>query len=143
MSKAYISKALRRRVADQARHRCGYCLTPERIVGMEMDVDHIIPEALGGRTEEANLWLACTRCNEHKSDRMEAPDPQTGERVSLFHPRQQRWHEHFAWSPEGDHILGLSPTGRATVAALQLNREMLVEARRTWVAVGLHPPKDE
>lgn len=142
MSKAYISKALRRRVAAQARHRCGYCLTPERIVGMEMDVDHIIPEAQGGRTEEANLWLACTRCNEHKSDRVEAPDPQTGEMAPLFHPRQQQWPEHFVWTPEGDRIFGLTPTGRATVAALQLNRDKLVEARREWVSVGWHPPKD-
>lgn len=101
MSKTYIPKALRRRVATQARYRCGYCLTPERIVGMEMEVDHIIPEARGGRTEEANLWLACSPCNEHKSDRVEAPDPQTGELVPLFHPRQQRWTEHFAWSKDG------------------------------------------
>jgi hypothetical protein len=74
--------------------------------------------------------------------RVEASDPLTGEIVPLFHPRQQQWGEHFAWSPEGDRILGLTPTGRATVAALHLNRDKLVEARQTWVAVGLHPPKD-
>jgi len=142
MSKAYISKALRQRVAEQARHRCGYCLTPEAIVGMEMDVDHIFPEALGGQTEEENLWLACTRCNEHKGEQFEAPDPLTDKVVPLFHPREQHWHEHFAWSPESDQIIGLTPVGRATIAALKLNRPLLVASRRLWVSKGLHPPKD-
>jgi hypothetical protein len=107
-----------------------------------MDAEHILPEAWGGQTIEANLWLACTGCNGHKSDRTEALDPDTGEMVALFHPRQQRWSEHFAWTPEGDRIIGLTPTGRATVKALQLNREALVRSRRIWVAVGLYPPKD-
>jgi hypothetical protein len=37
-------------------------------------------------------------------------------------------------------IEGLPPTGRATVAALVLNRPILVRARRIWNAVGWHPP---
>ena len=48
MSKTYIPKALRERVAAQGRYRCGYCLTQERVVGVPMDVEHIIPEVLGG-----------------------------------------------------------------------------------------------
>jgi 5-methylcytosine-specific restriction endonuclease McrA len=34
-----------------------------------MDVEHIIPEVLGGLTKEDNLWLACSLCNSHKGDR--------------------------------------------------------------------------
>ena len=49
MSKAYIAKAIRERVTTQARHRCGYCLTQERVVGTPMEIDHIIREALGGQ----------------------------------------------------------------------------------------------
>lgn len=60
MSTAYIPKALRQRINIQARHRCGYCLTQEKIVGTPMEIEHIIPEALGGITEEANLWAACS-----------------------------------------------------------------------------------
>ena len=142
MSKTYIPKALRQRVAAQAQHRCGYCLTPESIVGYEMDVDHFIPEALGGQTVEENLWLACNRCNEHKGDRVKAADLQTGKVVPLFNPRTQRWSEHFTWTPEGDQIIGQTPVGRATIEALQLNRQALVKARRVRVAAGLHPPKD-
>lgn len=142
MSKAYVSQALRERVSKQARYRCGYCLTSQKITGMQMDVEHIIPEARGGKTEEDNLWLACSACNDHKGDRMEAPDPQTGEIVRLFDPRHQHWAEHFTWAPTGDEIPGLTPTGRATIAALKLNRAVLVDARREWVKVGWHPPKD-
>jgi hypothetical protein len=53
MSRSRIPKALRVKVAAQARYRCGYCLTAESIVGMSMELDHLIPEALGGLTEIA------------------------------------------------------------------------------------------
>jgi hypothetical protein len=142
VSKVYISRALRELVLQQARYRCGYCLTQEAIVGTPMEIDHIIPESLGGQTEEANLWLACSLCNDHKSDRIAAIDPETGEFVRLFDPRRQDWHEHFAWNPSSEQILGLTATGRATVIALNLNRPSLVRSRRFWVVAGWHPPID-
>ena len=141
MSTTYIPKALRDRVADQSRHRCGYCLTQVQIVGTLMEIEHLIPRALGGQTEEGNLWLACSPCNEHKADRIAALDPETGELARLFNPRQQPWHEHFAWTPEEDQIVGLTPTGRATVGALHLNRPAIVRSRRLWVRAGWHPPE--
>ena len=63
--------------------------------------------------------------------------------VRLFDPRRQVWQEHFRWTEQGDQIVGLTPTGRATVTALQLNRPSLVKARRLWALVGWHPPKDD
>ena len=142
MSRSYITKTLRDRVAEQARHRCGYCLTREDVIGMPMEIDHLIPEVLGGPTEEDNLWLACSSCNDSKGSRIAAPDNVSGEIVRLFDPRHQLWTEHFTWSEEGDMILGLTPTGRATVEALRLNRPALVKAREAWVSVGWHPPQD-
>lgn len=142
MSSSYIPQALRQRVAAQARNRCGYCLTSEAIVGTPMQIDHIIPESLGGPTEEHNLWLACALCNIHKSDRIAALDTLTGEPVRLFDPRHQVWRDHFVWTPEGDRISGITPTGRATVLALHLNRPSLVIARQAWVSVGWHLPSD-
>jgi hypothetical protein len=143
VSKTYIPKALRELVAAQGRYRCGYCLTQERVVGVPMDVEHIIPEALGGPTEEANLWLACALCNKHKGDRVTAADPLTGEIVGLFDPRRQMWQELFVWV-DGDAIIeGQTPQGRATVIALNLNRVALVRARRLWISAGWHPPGDE
>jgi hypothetical protein len=106
-----------------------------------MVIDHIVPESLGGPTEEMNLWLACPLCNAHKGDRITALDANTGEIVRLFNPRQQAWVDHFAWTSEGDRIVGRTPIGRATVIALQLNRPSLVRARGAWVSVGWHPPE--
>ena len=142
MSKTYVSRALRRLVAAQAKQRCGYCLSAQRITGTPMEIEHIVPESAGGLTIEANLWLACKLCNDHKGDRIDASDPLTDALVPLFNPRTQQWKEHFAWTAEGNRIIGLTPTGRATVVALKLNRAVLVEARRVWVAAGLHPPKE-
>jgi|SRR5579862_8432685 len=142
MSKTYVPQALRQRVAEQARYRCGYCLTAQRLSGMLLTIEHLVPEARGGKTEEDNLWVACADCNDYKGDRIEATDPVTGEMVPLFDPRRQHWGEHFTWTPAGDEIVGLTPIGRATVVALRLNRSFLVQARRVWVKVGEHPPKE-
>lgn len=142
MSRDYVPKALRERVTAQAGHRCGYCRTSSFLIGMILEMDHIIPESFGGKTEEENLWLACPTCNGHKSNRIAAADPATGEIVRLFDPRRQRWSEHFTWNALGDEILGLTPTGRATVEALHLNRPVLVYARWHWVRWGCHPPED-
>ena len=141
MSRTRIPDWLRERVADQARHRCGYCLMSEAVVGMCLELDHLIPEALGGVTEEENLWLACPSCNARKAHRVLGIDPATGESVRLFDPRRQSWSEHFCWIESGSRIQGLTPVGRATVVTLQLNRPILVSARRGWVAVGWHPPR--
>src|SRR5690349_6073469 len=111
MTSVKISKALRTLVSAQARQRCGYCVTAEAIVGTPMEIDHIIPRALGGPTEEDNLWLACSLCNDYKGDHIAATDPLTGELVRLFDPRRQTLVEHFAWTAEGDRIVGLTPIG--------------------------------
>lgn len=142
MSRSYVGKPLREQTAREARHRCGYCLTSARITGTPMEIDHIIPESLGELTVRENLWLAWSMCNDHKGNRIAAPDPLTGEVVRLFDPLRQVWPDHFSWSGEGDVIIGKTPTGRATIAAVRLNRVDLVEARRGWVIAGWHPPKD-
>ena len=95
MSRSYITKALREEITKDARHRCGYCLTSARIIGALLEIEHIIPESLGGPTVRENLWLACSMCNDHKGNRIAAPDPSTGEAVRFFDPRRQVWAEHF------------------------------------------------
>ena len=142
MTRTFIPRQLRERVALQARNRCGYCLTAEAFVGAPMEADHLLPQSLGGETEEANLWLACSLCNDHKGNRIAALDPASGTMVRLFNPRLQAWRDHFAWTSTGDRVVGLTPAGRATVVALKLNRPTLVRARQAWVAVGWHPPRD-
>jgi hypothetical protein len=59
----------------------------------------------------------------------------------LFHPRKQSWQQHFAWSGDGIRVLGLTAVGRATVEALRMNRPMIMQLRRYWAAMNLHPPR--
>lgn len=141
MSKSSISDELRQRVAETAKHRCGYCQTQELIIGMPLQIEHIYPEAAGGDSDETNLWLACPRCNRYKSDRTHGIDEQSLTRVRLFNPRSQKWNEHFAWEQEGLYIVGLTPTGRATVKTLQMNNPFVVRSRKIWIDSGWHPPK--
>ena len=142
MSQSYISPALRRRVAEVARYRCGYCLTSQTTIGIPLHIEHIVPLVSDGETVFENLWLACPSCNGYKSARTQAIDPETNQEVPLFNPRIQIWKEHFAWSVDGAEILGLTPIGRATVVALKMNNEYVVPSRRVWVAAKLHPPTD-
>jgi len=125
------------------RNRCAYCHTLTSVTGARLVIDHIIPEAAGGQTARENLCLACHSCNEFKGAQVEAQDPLTGKYVPLFHPRQQQWHEHFCWSEDGSETIGLTPVGRATVAALNMNHPDIVEARRRWARVGWHPPQED
>jgi hypothetical protein len=143
MTPAYISAELRRQVREDAGGRCGYCHTPEILIGMPLEFEHLLPEALGGPTVRENLWLACTRCNDYKGDRVEAIDPQSGERVPLYNPRTHVWSDLFSWKPDGAEIGGITPVGRATVEALRLNNEFIVVTRRFWVEAGRWPPMDD
>lgn len=138
-----IPQALQIEVALQSQYRCGYCLSQQRLMGVALTVDHIIPQSVGGETTLENLCLACWDCNLAKSDRITAVDPETETAVRLYHPLQQRWNTHFRWEGNGLYIVGLTPIGRATASSLKLNRPQLVESRRYWIEAGWHPPKDE
>jgi hypothetical protein len=134
-----LGTALRRQVIEREGQRCAYCRSP-MLVGVPMVVDHVIPLAAGGTSSLDNLCLACYRCNEFKGSRTEAMDPNEGQQTSLFHPRQQQWHDHFAWHLDSEILLGLTLCGRVTIDTLRLNNDWIVQARRIWMRVGLHPP---
>jgi hypothetical protein len=140
--KGRISRAVRGRVAQAAGEQCGYCRTPQHIIGHRLTIDHIIPESRGGKAVEENLWLACLACNQFKGARVRARDPIRRRHVRLFNPRQQEWKAHFIWSEDGTEVVGLTPCGRATVIALQMNRPEIVGARWLWVQAGWWPPTD-
>lgn len=143
MARIHISAAIERRVRAAARNRCGYCLCPQHLLMARLQVEHIIPLAEGGTSEESNLWLACPICNGHKSDKVRGVDPQTGKQVSLFNPRTQAWKEHFRWIDEGLRILGVTSIGRATVEELHLSNDPdALEVRSYWILAGWHPPQD-
>ncbi len=143
MSSSQISEEVRARVRIQAKNQCGYCRSLQKYVLGVLEIEHIIPKALGGTDDEENLWLSCRLCNSFKGVQTHGRDPVTNRKVKLFNPRQQKWSRHFAWTNNGTHIMGLTACGRATVLALQLNNTYAVTVRQAWVSVGWHPPTED
>ncbi len=135
-----IPEEVRARVRTQANNQCGYCLSLQKYILGILEIEHIIPKALGGTDDEENLWLACRLCNSYKGTQTNARDPVTKRKVKLFNPRQQKWSHHFTWTNDGTQITGFTACGRATVLALQLNNPYAVTVRQAWVSAGWHPP---
>jgi hypothetical protein len=76
-----------------------------------------------------NLALACWQCNFKKGPNLTGIDPETAQVTPLFHPRNDKWVDHFeveieTLMPFGIEIRGLTPEGRTTVRVLGMNDEM-------------------
>jgi HNH endonuclease len=133
-----IASSLRAQVTQRAGGRCEYCRLSQ--VGQEavFHIDHVIPRAAGGSTTLDNLALACVSCSLRKWAKQKAIDTDTDKEVPLFNPRKDTWAEHFRW--EGERVVSLTPTGRATTAALALNRPLILAIRHEETTRGRHPP---
>lgn len=141
MSRERVPTRLKQAVIERAQGCCEYCTSLARYSMSPFAIDHILPISQGGQTELNNLALVCQGCNGAKYNKITAIDPITNREVSLFHPRRAQWRDHFAWNAPCTHIVGITPTGRATIVALQLNRPELVNLREVLYAVGDHPPE--
>ncbi len=137
---AYVSVDLQREIRAQFANCCAYCRTAEALTVVTFEFEHIVPKSSSGKTVFENLCLSCPTCNRFKSDRTVARDPVSAQDVPLFHPQHDVWSEHFAWSDGATEIVGLTAIGRATAAALRMNRSQLVRMRRMWAMMGEHPP---
>jgi hypothetical protein len=126
-------------VARRADRRCEYCRAPEPAFNFPFEVEHVLPLCRGGRSEPENLALACRACNARKGDAVAALDPSTGAEVPLFNPRTDRWHDHFRVDPDSGEVVGITPTGRATVGRLDMNAAFQLTARLLWTRFKLFP----
>ncbi len=113
----------------RAGNRCEYCLLPSGVAFFPHEVDHVIAEKHGGRTESSNLAFACWRCNRRKGSDLGSLDPLTQGFSPLFNPRTDVWSEHFVL--QGERLVGLTPQGRATVGLLRLNSDERIAERRS------------
>src|SRR5688572_14762690 len=112
-----MDAAVRNLVRDRADDRCEYCgLRQDQSPLAALHVEHVIPRKHGGGDDPENLALACVACNLHKGTNVAGYDPQTGALTELFHPRRQRWSDHFEW--RGVFIVGRTAQGRTTVDVL-------------------------
>lgn len=139
MSKTYIPVAVKKQVCDRARNCCEYCLLPEIATFAPHEVDHIIAKKHGGLTQIENLALSCTICNKYKGSDLTSIDPETGEIIPLYHPRQDSWPQHF--DLQNAEIIPLTAKGRVTVRLLQLNRPERVQERQLLIEAGIFAPQ--
>lgn len=128
-------------VIQRAAGCCEYCGSRADYSMDPFSAEHIVPRSVGGKTTLDNLALACLGCNSYKHTKTEGVDPVSNQKASLYHPRRQRWQEHFAWNTDCTLLIGLTPSGRVTILELQLNRPGLVNFRRLLYAAGEHPPE--
>lgn len=140
MSSTYFTKEEKELVAQRASYCCEYCLSQLAFSSDSFSIDHIIPQFLKGENSPDNYAFACLGCNGRKAKAITARDPVDGRIVTLYHPRQHRWQEHFVWSEDFSLILGLTAMGRATVAKLALNRAGVVNLRTALRRIDKHPP---
>lgn len=123
------------RVRQRAADRCEYCRLPEEFSGLRFHVEHIVARQHGGTDDPANLALACPACNFHKGTNLTGIDPDTGQVTPLFHPRRDRWEEHFVHAAAS--IVGKTSVGRTTAWLLEMNSGDRLQLRRFLLRLGL------
>lgn len=111
--------AFRLRVRRRGAERCEYRGLRQKHSELKHHIEHVIAKQHGGSDDAGNLALACHRCNLRKGTNLTGIDPQTGQVSRLFHPRRDRWPDHFIF--EGALIAALTSVGRATMHVLGLN----------------------
>ena len=136
---SHMPAAMLRAVRKRAQNVCEYCRLHQESQEATFHIDHIEPRATGGLTVLDNLALACVSCSLRKGYRNKHRDPRTGRSVRLFHPRLDNWNDHFIFTPRWQ-IRGRTAIGRATIAALEMNRTAIVAIRSESAAMGRFPP---
>ena len=139
---ANIPATLRAFVISRSGGYCEYCKSPSDFTTEPFSIEHILPRAKQGKDTADNLAFACIGCNVYKSDTTEFLDALSGDTAPLSNPRTMNWTDHFLWDETMTAVIGKTPTGRATVEALRLNRRPLMNLRRALIAIDEHPPAD-
>jgi hypothetical protein len=131
-----VDARLRAEVTRRARHRCEYCLIQEQDAGFAHEVDHIVSRKHGGLSTSDNLAYACVLCNRYKGSDV-ASVGSAKQIVRLFHPRKDRWSDHFRI--QGELIEPISEVGQVTVGLLRLNAAERLAERKLLQSVGNYP----
>jgi HNH endonuclease len=125
-------------VFDRAARCCEYCCLPAIFSSVPFEIDHVIARKHGGQTSADNLAASCFYCNSHKGANIAGLDPDTRQLSRLFHPRDDRWDDHFHW--DGPVLVGTTPVGRTTIEVLNINAADCVLLRTSLIREGVFPP---
>ncbi|SKB07139.1 HNH endonuclease [Prosthecobacter debontii] len=125
----------RQLVRERAQFRCEYChLHQDHEPSRPFHIEHIIARQHRGDDHLENLALAFHLCNWHKGPNLTSLDPDTNALTRLFHPRQDKWPDHFRL--EGVRIVGLTDIGKTTLWLLEMNGEERLELRSILLDAG-------
>jgi hypothetical protein len=138
LSRTHVPAALRRLVVSRADGICEYCLIPHADTHFGCEVDHILSEKHGGLTVADNLAYSCLYCNRFKGSDLGSIGA-GGQLVPLFHPRRDRWNEHFRLDDDMT-LQPLTPVGEVTVRLLAMNADERLFERRALHAENRYPP---
>ncbi|MDP6116490.1 MAG: HNH endonuclease [Planctomycetota bacterium] len=132
-----MQAAVREFVRNRAEDRCEYCRMPQVAIDATFHVDHVIARQHVEQVEDdpEHLALACDRCNFYKGTNLSTVDPESGDIVPLFNPRQDIWEEHFLFAEAS--LVGLTPIGRATLRLLNMNARNRLELRSWLIEEGI------
>jgi 5-methylcytosine-specific restriction endonuclease McrA len=112
-----FSQEDRELVARRANGICEYCQMPENFNTDTFEMEHITALVHNGTNDLGNIAFSCSGCNGRKGIKRTASDPITWVEVPLYHPRNDNWEDHFQWTDDFLRLVGISPTGRATIEA--------------------------
>lgn len=69
--RSLMTSKLRQQIKERDNYTCRYCgNSTHKEPNLLLEIDHIIPVAKGGYTEESNLQTLCWKCNRQKSDKI-------------------------------------------------------------------------
>lgn len=126
---------LRQFVRQRASLCCEYCRLPQLASPfLAFHIEHIQAQQHVLDDSPHNLALACPDCNFHKGPNLTTLDLLSRELVILFHPRNDRWEDHFEY--HGALIVGRTRVGDATIRLLQMNTPDRIEMRAELQAAG-------
>lgn len=135
-----ISNQQRQLIKERAGNCCEYCRVAEEGRLSRLHVDHIIALKHGGTDHDNNLCQACYKCNGYKGSNVAGIDPLTDKASKLYHPRQQKWDDHFEINSDAT-ISGLTAEGRVTILILRINDVERVRPRQMAMQLGDYPCK--
>ncbi len=122
-------------VRQRAANRCEYCRLPQDFSGLRFHIEHIVARQHGGSDSPDNLALACPECNLRKGPNLTGIDPDSGNVTPLFHPRRDRWDDHFTHVESN--LIGKTAAGRTTAWLLEMNSGERLQLRAMLSRLGL------
>ena len=100
-------KFTRENLFERDSYRCQYC--GHAFEAKELNMDHVIPRYLGGRTSWENIVTSCIQCNSRKANRL----PHQASMHLIRKPERPRWRPFISsligqsYDREWDHFLKL------------------------------------